>query len=127
MKKILLIAALVLTASLAVDAQRHDPRYDSGRYEVRARPERVINELQRDIKQQLQMGARRNLLSPREAKRFLKEYDKIAAKEKRYARRSRMTPRESREIIRELENLQHRVRLETREHSRKHRSNWARY
>jgi hypothetical protein len=137
MKKILIVAAFIAFGFTNASAQYnngHDRNggYDRDRdynrgevYRDNSRDNRggyIVNDLQRDARQQIAIGVERGTLNPREASALMHEYERIEARERKFSRRG-LSSREERDLIQDLRRLMAETRSMS---SRRHGDNWAR-
>lgn len=129
MKKILVIAALLFATATSSFAQRYrdyDNHYRPSNRDNDRRQAYQINDLQREIQQRINSGIERKMLTRKEAKSLIREYEQIEAREHRLRRDGYISMRDSDELINDLMNLKSRVIRETRDFQRGN-DRWARY
>lgn len=129
MKKILFAAAFIAfgftSASAQYYGQGRDRDYNRGDvYRDGPRDYRgsMVNDLQRQARQQIAVGIERGTLNPREASALMHEYERIEARERKFSHRGRLSPREERILMQDLERLM----ADTRSMSSRRNDNWAR-
>ena len=133
MKKILFAAAFIAFGFTSASAQYngrdrdYDRDYNRNHGEVYRNNPRdsrgyLVNDLQRDARQQIAIGIDRGTLNPREASALMHEYERIEARERKMSRRG-LSPREERDLIQDLKRLMAETRSMS---SRRHGDNWAR-
>lgn len=128
MKKIIAIIALMTLGISGANAQYRNPRGPQTVHPGYDRPQgNSINELQRDVRQRIEFGIANRFLSRREGKQLMKEYDRIAERERDYRRRGGLNRQENRELIVSLENLKRRVPFDVRNSHERGNRDWARH
>jgi hypothetical protein len=128
MKKILVISALLAVTSFTSFAQRHQQSHRSYRPSNRDDDRRqvyLINDLQREVKQHINYGMERKLLTRKEAKFLIREYEQIEARERHLNRDGYISSREASQLINDLQLLKQRVQRESRDFQRGN-DRWAR-
>lgn len=119
MKKIL-FAAVVLALGFTNASAQYGPRYDHRDGYSRERMA-DINQLQREARQHIANGVQWGTLTSREANALMNQYDRIQAKERKFARHGRLSPREERILRDDLLQLMSDTRRLTNDRDR-----WAR-
>lgn len=130
MKKILLVAAILVAGFTSAQAQ-YGPYRDQDRYNNRhdeysdrsygSDRHSDISFMQREAREQISDGIRSRRLTRQEAGFLMREYDRIQAKEHAFSRRGRLSARESRILREDLRKLM----ANTHRMSRRG-DNWAR-
>lgn len=122
MKKLLVFVLISLIGTSAVVAQtyrsnrnvpQNDRRYHQERNTQFQRgqdnSDRAILNLQNDIRIAINRGVETRQLSQKEAKRYLREYDRISQKEIKLRARNGLNNREERQLVNELSQLRSQV------------------
>ena len=126
MRKLMIVAMLVAGA-ITADAQRgydnnrndnrrgNDSRYDNDRYDNRFDK---IDSYQREARRQISFGIESGRITSNEAKRLLREAERIEVKENRFKRDGRLDTIERRELTNDLAVLNSWIGREKRDRDR---------
>lgn len=133
MRKLFLMAAMIAVA-ISAEAQ-YGRRYDDNwwregnyehhrdrRYDDRRgygkRYDNPIDEMQRDIRREIEVGIRRGTITRNEARRLNRELDQIERREDRYFDDGFMSRREFNDLARDLTQLNREVHRQKRDDDR---------
>ncbi len=119
MKKLFVFALITVFGTSAVFAQatrsnrtvQKNKQTYSQRFDQRA--DRNISQLHEDIRTAINRGVETRRLSQKEAKKFMKEYDKISQQEIKLRSRNGLNNKEERQLIASLSNLRGKIYNET--------------
>jgi len=115
MRKLIMIAMLVAGA-IGANAQRgYDKRDNRGRYETNYDR---IDSYQREARRQIANGIESGRITSNEAKRLLREAERIEVKENRFRRDGRLDAGERRELSQDLAVLNGWIAREKRDRDR---------
>ena len=129
MRKLMIVAMLVATATLANAQRGHDRNDDRRRENDNDRDERSdkysrnggndkIDSYQREARRQIAYGIESGRITSRESRKLLREVEKIEAKENRYRRDGDLNSRERRDLVEDLAVLNRWIYREKRDGDR---------
>jgi hypothetical protein len=113
MRKLIMIAMLVAGA-IGANAQRGYDRHD-GRY---GRNDNIVDSYQREARRQIAFGIESGRITSNEAKKLLREAERIEVKENRFKRDGRLDNFERRELEQDLAVLNSWIAREKRDRDR---------
>lgn len=133
MRKLFLVAAMIAVA-ISAEAQygrrgddswwregnyehQRDRRYDDHRGYGK-RYDNPIDEMQRDLRREIEVGIRRGSITRYESKRLYRELDQIERREDRYFDDGFLSKREFNDLARDLTQLNREVRQQKRDDDR---------
>ncbi|MBA4851084.1 hypothetical protein [Emticicia sp. BO119] len=114
MKKLIMIAMLVAGA-IGANAQRGYDKRDGGRY---GRNDNVIESYQFQARNEIAQGIKTGRITSNEAKKLLREAERIEVKENRFKRDGRLDNFERRELEQDLAVLHSWIAREKRDRDR---------
>lgn len=139
MRKLMIVASFVLVAMAANAQGRYDDRdfrrdgYGNnrnrgnyGRYDDRFDPNARIDSYQREARKRIAWGIENGNITANEAKRLLREAERIEYKENAFLRDRFLDNRERKELAQDLADLNRKITRETRDWNRQSNDDYRR-
>lgn len=128
MKKLIMIATVLVLGFTGVNAQKSSKHYPGRDYRSdnfkNARVEHRVNSFQREARENIAYGIINGTITAREAKVLLEAAERIEIKENRFLRNGRLTSRESNELQRDLASLNRAIEREKRDNDKAYVDNY---